>query len=217
MKKNLILSVLLTLFIASFSIGADYEFEGLPIHVKKDGQNFMRIWFGDFHPSTAVHAFATEKGIVIIDTTRIPELDKQYRKIISKEFARDDFLYLINTHGHHDHTFGNGVYADCIIIAQETAKDQMDYALVEAPRKLVLNSERAVEFAEEIKQGKLQGEELKHKQELLVEAKLNEMTYENLPELTYPTLTFVERWGELTHLQIYLSTFLRGDFFSLVT
>ncbi len=85
----------------------------------------VRVWVGDQISSTAVSAIATQKGIVVIDTTDIPKLDQAFRKIIARELGRGDFKYLINTHGHGDHTNGNGVYADCQIIAHESVADMM--------------------------------------------------------------------------------------------
>ncbi len=73
----------------------------------------------------AVTAIATEKGIVVIDAGFAPTDTKKYRKIIEKEFARNDFLYLINTHGHFDHTNGNQIFSDTQIIAHDNCVSEM--------------------------------------------------------------------------------------------
>jgi cyclase len=67
----------------------------------------------------AVTAIATQKGIVVIDAGISSTLTAKYRKIIEREFGRNDFAYLINTHGHHDHTGGNRVFTDARIAGQE--------------------------------------------------------------------------------------------------
>ena len=72
-----------------------------------------------------VAAIATEKGIVVIDAGNTPQLTEKYKKIITKEFGRDDFAYLINTHSHRDHTGGNQVFSNVKIIGHERSKEAM--------------------------------------------------------------------------------------------
>ena len=64
-------------------------------------------------------AFATQKGIVVVDTFGVPEVDTKLREVIARELDRHDFALLINTHEHSDHTGGNSVYADCPIVGHE--------------------------------------------------------------------------------------------------
>jgi glyoxylase-like metal-dependent hydrolase (beta-lactamase superfamily II) len=72
-----------------------------------------------------VAVIATRKGLVIIDTDRSPGIMQEIRKAIKKEFGRDDFLYVINTHGHWDHASGNQVFPDSIIIGHEKCPEFM--------------------------------------------------------------------------------------------
>ena len=110
-------SALLFLLCATLVAAEDYY--DLEIHVKQLSPKVIRLWIGDLTSSTAVVAFSTEKGIVVVDSTQCPAIDTKFREIIAREFGRDDFAYLINTHEHGDHTFGNQVYADCEIVAHE--------------------------------------------------------------------------------------------------
>jgi len=73
----------------------------------------------------AVTAIATQKGIVLIDAGNTPQLTEKYKKIIMKELGRDDFIYLINTHSHRDHTGGNQVFPAATIIGHERTKEAM--------------------------------------------------------------------------------------------
>jgi glyoxylase-like metal-dependent hydrolase (beta-lactamase superfamily II) len=66
-----------------------------------------------------VIAIASEKGLVVVDTGLAPSLTKKYRKIIEREFGRDDFRYVINTHFHYDHSNGNQIFAEADIIGHE--------------------------------------------------------------------------------------------------
>ena len=95
------------------------DIAGLPLHVQKLAPAAIRVWLGDHISSTAVTAFATQKGIVVVDTFGVPEVDAQLRAAIARELGRNDFALLINTHEHSDHTGGNSVYADCPIVGHE--------------------------------------------------------------------------------------------------
>jgi len=67
--------------------------------------------------STNVTAIATEKGIIVIDTANPLSNSRLIRQAIEREFGRSDFKYLINSHGHFDHIWGNQVYPEADIIA----------------------------------------------------------------------------------------------------
>lgn len=132
MKTKRAIRLLLFVAVASVflprQIGAqeqkrNYEIDDL-INVVKLSSRAILIRTGvDYFD--VVSAIATEKGIVVIDAGNTPQLTEKYRKIISKEFGRDDFIYLINTHSHRDHTGGNQVFADTKIIGHERSKQAM--------------------------------------------------------------------------------------------
>lgn len=73
----------------------------------------------------AVTAVATQKGIVVIDAGISNSLTSKYRKLIEKEFKRNDFAYLIITHSHPDHTGGNQVFSDAVIVGYEKCAEEM--------------------------------------------------------------------------------------------
>jgi len=118
MKTKTWLAVVASLMLAVSWTGAE-EIAGLPLHVQKLGEGAIRVWLGDHAPTTSVAAFATERGIVVVDTFGAPKVDAELREVIARELGRSDFTYLINTHEHRDHTGGNSVYADCTIVGHE--------------------------------------------------------------------------------------------------
>jgi glyoxylase-like metal-dependent hydrolase (beta-lactamase superfamily II) len=67
----------------------------------------------------------TERGIVVIDAGMSSGLTSRYRKIIEKEFESDDFRYVINSHGHHDHYRGNIVFKEVRVVAHENALEEI--------------------------------------------------------------------------------------------
>lgn len=91
----------------------------LPLHKKRLSDRVLIVWTGDHMQTIATVALATEKGIVVIEASLIRALDARVRKAIEKEFGRNDFKYLINTHFHHDHTAGNQIYSDTTIIGHK--------------------------------------------------------------------------------------------------
>jgi glyoxylase-like metal-dependent hydrolase (beta-lactamase superfamily II) len=70
-------------------------------------------------------AISTPKGVVVIDTHRSPTVMLKIKEMIKQEFNRNDFVYVINTHGHWDHTSGNQVFPEATIIAQKNCAEYM--------------------------------------------------------------------------------------------
>ena len=122
MKRRIVMVVVAASVLAISIAGAE-EIAGLPLHSEIIGDEAIRVWLGDHASTTTVVAFATEKGIVVVDTFGVPEVDAQIRTVIARELGRDDFAYLINTHEHRDHTGGNSAYADCTIVGHELIED----------------------------------------------------------------------------------------------
>jgi glyoxylase-like metal-dependent hydrolase (beta-lactamase superfamily II) len=68
----------------------------------------------------AITAIETDQGIVIVDAGISSELTARYRKLIENEFQSDKFIYVINTHGHHDHIGGNTVFPQAGIVGHDS-------------------------------------------------------------------------------------------------
>ncbi len=128
------------------------EVAGLPLHVEKLGPGAIRLWLGDHVSTTGVVAFATEKGIVVVDTMGIPTVDVELRRIIARELGRDDFKVLVNTHEHLDHTGGNSVYADCMIVAHERCAAGIDEGFGQHSQAAEWVTRRTAELEQEIAQ-----------------------------------------------------------------
>jgi glyoxylase-like metal-dependent hydrolase (beta-lactamase superfamily II) len=165
---------------------------GLPLHTKKLNAKTVRVWVGDYISSTATVAVATRKGIVVIDTIGNPAIDRELRKVIARELGRSDFKYLINTHEHSDHTLGNGVYADCTIVAHELCQAGMKANTADTPRMLEwYRTNIPIMEAELAKKGADSPEGKKLQEELLFQ-KLNQGVHASNPKSTFPTQTFGE-------------------------
>jgi len=195
--------------------------EGLPLHVKQIELGVVRVWVGDHVSSTAVSAIATKKGIVVIDSTDIPKLDQAFRKVIARELGRSDFKYLINTHGHSDHTNGNGVYTDCEIIAHETVPAMMQENFSNHSRSIVWVKENIQRQKEQIASGKLNEEQKAAAEEQLIISTLKSKFLNSDTKPTFPTKSFQDKLrldcGDIT-FELYQSggTHTRSDIFILV-
>lgn len=64
-------------------------------------------------------AIATQKGIVVIDSGFSKTVARAVREAIQAEFKRSDFAYLIVSHEHSDHVFGNAAYSDIPIVGSD--------------------------------------------------------------------------------------------------
>jgi glyoxylase-like metal-dependent hydrolase (beta-lactamase superfamily II) len=58
------------------------------------------------------------------------------RETIEKTFKRKDFVYVINTHHHHDHAFGNQVFSDVKIVGHEQCIAALNPDSLDIPRRL---------------------------------------------------------------------------------
>ena len=149
MKSRIRFIVVVSLVLAASWAGAE-EIAGLPLHVEKIDDGVIRLWVGDFISSTAIVAFATEKGIVVVDTVGVPAIDTELRRVIARELGRSDFAYLINTHEHGDHTRGNSVYDDCTIVGHELVAAGMAAAAGRRDFQLSWYPERITEIEAEL-------------------------------------------------------------------
>ncbi len=192
MKTKSALIVVASLLFAASWTGAE-EIAGLPLHVQRLDPGTIRLWLGDYISSTSIVAFATEKGIVVVDTFGIPEIDTRLREVIARELGRTDFQVLINTHEHGDHTGGNSAYADCTIVGHELIAPGMEAAADNREQMLgfypgwIADREAALEKAE------ADTPEAARLREDLI---LRRMNFENLkadPRPLPPTMTFSDR------------------------
>jgi glyoxylase-like metal-dependent hydrolase (beta-lactamase superfamily II) len=84
----------------------------------------VAVFYGDPWDN-AIVALATQKGIVVIDAPFSKTIAQGFRNAIRKEFKRDDFAYLLNTHDHVCHVGGNEAFADIPIIGHESLRREM--------------------------------------------------------------------------------------------
>ncbi len=192
MTKTTLLAILLLIAAPGLAPAAE-SVAGLPLHVQTLAPGAVRVWAGDHVSSTAVCAVATKKGIVVIDTTNIPKLDEAFRKVIARELGRNDFAYLINTHGHVDHVSGNGVYADCQIVAHESVKGMMEEMFANIPRRIQWNEESLQGQKERLASGEVKEEDKAAAEEQLAYETLVGDYLKSSPRPAFPTKMFRDK------------------------
>jgi glyoxylase-like metal-dependent hydrolase (beta-lactamase superfamily II) len=111
----------LLFFILAFT--KSYSFD---IKVKEISDK-VKIFSGGVWNENIV-AIASQKGLVIIDAPFSRSVTLKFQNAIEKEFGRDDFIYLINTHSCFCHVGGNQVYKKNMIIGHENLLKEMQQA-----------------------------------------------------------------------------------------
>lgn len=174
-------------------VSASEEVAGLPLHVQRLDAKTVRVWVGDHVSTTNVVAFATAKGIVVVDTIGVPRIDRELRRVIARELGRSDFAALINTHEHGDHTGGNSVYADTTIVAHERCAAGMRRDPAERERILAWQAQHLADLEKEGAKHPAGSIEARKAAEQLTFERLNHEVWTANAEPVFPTKTFADR------------------------
>ena len=70
----------------------------------------------------AVTAIITGEGIVVVDAGISTSLTSRYKRTIEKKFGQENFIFVINSHGHHDHIRGNSVFGKAKIVGHTACR-----------------------------------------------------------------------------------------------
>ena len=169
------------------------EVAGLPLHVQRLDAKTVRVWVGDHVSTTNVVAFATAMGIVVVDTTGIPKIDRELRGVIARELGRSDFAMLIDTHEHGDHTGGNSVYADTVIVGHERCAAGMRRNPADRERILAWQAQHLDELEKDLAKHPAGSAEAKKAAEQLAFERLSQEVWLANAEPVVPTKTFSDR------------------------
>lgn len=130
------LPILVILLLSLLTAAGDTGISDIPeIDVQKlsDKAIVLKVRGGNSN----IVALDTEEGIVVFDTDVSPSLAELIRERIEQEFGSGDFIYVINTHGHADHTNGNGIFPEAKVIGHINASAEMDEAVKQTPGAVV--------------------------------------------------------------------------------
>lgn len=183
----------LAFLLLALPASAAEEVAGLPLHVQRLDPKTVRVWVGDHVSTTNVVGFATAKGIVVVDTTGVPKIDRELRQVIARELGRSDFAMLIDTHEHGDHTGGNSVYSDTVIVAHERCAAGMRRNPADRERILAWQTQHLAELEKDLAKHPAGSPEAKKASEQLTIGRLNHEVWTTNAEPVVPTKTFADR------------------------
>jgi glyoxylase-like metal-dependent hydrolase (beta-lactamase superfamily II) len=81
-----------------------------------------------------VGVIATAAGLIVVDTHRSPSLMRALAERIATDLGRDDFRWVVNTHGHWDHASGNQVFPEAIRIGHVRCREYVAASTLGSPR-----------------------------------------------------------------------------------
>lgn len=111
----------------------------LLIKAQKINDRTLLINFG----YDAVTAIKTSQGIVLIDAGISTALTAKYKKTIENEFHQDDYVYVINSHGHHDHIRGNSIFTQVKVVGHENCRKELSERWSN-PERLMMSFSRII-------------------------------------------------------------------------
>jgi glyoxylase-like metal-dependent hydrolase (beta-lactamase superfamily II) len=180
--------------------------EELPINFERYSERILIVKCGKLYMDQVI-AIATQKGIVMIDTGKSPTLTAKYRKIIEREFGRNDFSYVINTHYHFDHTDGNQVFAEAEIISHESSPERMRQFDRERQNFITSRKSAMEQWKNQLKGLDPNSEDAQRLREIMSTQPILLEDLANNYILTLPTITFSDRMsldlGDITLKLVY--------------
>jgi glyoxylase-like metal-dependent hydrolase (beta-lactamase superfamily II) len=105
----------------------------VPINSLRINERVMVTWACDHFQGTNMAVLVSREGLVLVDTGLSPTTVRRQRELIERELGRSDFRYIINTHVHNDHAFGNEVFPEASVVAPEIAVAAMQREVERIP------------------------------------------------------------------------------------
>ncbi|MFC2139810.1 MBL fold metallo-hydrolase [Bacteroidota bacterium] len=195
LTKNVLRFRIFALVLILFVLKSEFNAQVENVHIEYDRQSerILVVWGGKIYKDQVV-AIATEKGIVMIDAGKAPTLTKEYRRIIEREFGRNDFIYVINTHFHFDHSSGNQVFPEAEIIAHKKTPAMMkEWA---AERQNFVDARRTnqmIRWKSQLDNAEPETEQWYRLNDYLTTGNVMLDDYENNFVLTLPDITFNDK------------------------
>lgn len=194
-NKPILITFMFTLIISFAQLWAN------DIYTERYSDRVLIVHSGKIYFDQVI-CLASSKGLIMIDTGIAPSRTAEYRKIIEKEFGRDDFIYVINTHFHFDHTSGNQVFKDAVIIGHESTPDRMRQFEAGRQNFVEMRKTRLTQLENQLQSFDPASEQAQRFRDLIANNRIMIDDLENNYVLTLPTLTLNDRMtlhlGDLT-------------------
>ena len=92
------------------------------MRIDRVSEDIFVVVSGLYAQATAT-VLLTHEGAVVIDSLPFPSETRQLVSFVESEIGRTPILYVINTHHHADHVYGNYLFPDAEIIAHDACRD----------------------------------------------------------------------------------------------
>ena len=93
---------------------------GQDITIRRVTDRVITLSMSNLSMHTNITVIDTQKGLVCIETEFVPSVMKAIKKAAEKKLGRNDWAYVINSHGHLHHSRGNVAFPDTPIIGYTT-------------------------------------------------------------------------------------------------
>jgi glyoxylase-like metal-dependent hydrolase (beta-lactamase superfamily II) len=118
------------------------------LRVQKINTRTLLVNFG----YDAITAIETDQGIVIVDAGISTELTGRYKKLIENVFHNDNLIYVINTHGHHDHIGGNSVFLQAKVIGHDNCSGDVSERWTDPSKSMISLSKIIEDYEQQLQQ-----------------------------------------------------------------
>ncbi|NLT74698.1 MAG: MBL fold metallo-hydrolase [Chloroflexi bacterium] len=83
------------------------------------------VFVSDLYAQVTCTVMLTEEGALVIDSMPYPSEARQVRAFVDGELGPGRTRYVINTHHHADHVYGNGVFEGAEIVGHELCRQTL--------------------------------------------------------------------------------------------
>jgi cyclase len=83
------------------------------------------VFVSDLHAQVTCTVLLTGDGALVVDSLAFPSEAREVKAFIEEQLGPNSVRYLINTHSHADHVYGNSVFASAEVIAHDTGRQAL--------------------------------------------------------------------------------------------
>ena len=129
---GLVLSVCLTVV----PVVAAVAEEELPFEVQRLSDRVLVL--KELSPWESNHVvIVSAAGLVLVDPGHSAVMGRLIRQAAARELGRDRFVYVIDTHDHWGHTWGNAAFPEALVVGHESARPSMQADAANRERRAV--------------------------------------------------------------------------------
>lgn len=218
MRRKMSFLTLAIIFCLS-SIPVFAQDQQVPLKINRISENI--IIYTEDSMTNNIAVINSQQGLVIIDTSGCPTTAKAVRTLAEKEFGKKHFAYVINTHHHWDHAWGNQAFPEALIVGYQGCKAGIEADKVRLPEIVASRRNRSVKLRMELEELEYGSEEYNKKAAQVKIAEREVKDYTSGFQLLAPQISFNDKMeidlGDLTLQLFYFGRAHSGnDIFILI-